>query len=321
MAPKISVIVPVYNAEKTLPNCIEHLLCQHFSDFELILVDNGSTDASLSICRNYAQKDNRIKVLAGVSRGVSNARNAGLQAAQGEWVCFHDADDWADREWLSLFIDNACLKAVFVIQGFKEIIGRSENSSYGFDFQGEPSGAFVRLMQAPMSGTVWNKLFRRDIIAEHSLCFDPDIHFKEDEDFVLKYMLHVKYARSIKRGAYNYVAPDLSTKYLQFDNFRQSLSAFHSVKQLLSHDNTEELPWIRHYLQLLSNAYFHSFDLPQCQDLVERYASYRAEVLNYIDLADLSRFSRFVIRRIGNAACATALFQTKKSVASYILRR
>lgn len=91
--PLISVIVPVYNAEEFLPRCINSILAQTFTDFELLLIDDGSTDNSRKICQEYAKNDNRIRVFHKENGGVSSARNVGIDNAQGEWICFCDADD------------------------------------------------------------------------------------------------------------------------------------------------------------------------------------------------------------------------------------
>ena len=91
---KISIIVPIYNSEKFLAQCIESVLAQHYQGFELLLVDDGSTDTSLEICKQYAKLDSRIKVYHLKNGGVSRARNYGLGQALGEWITFLDSDDW-----------------------------------------------------------------------------------------------------------------------------------------------------------------------------------------------------------------------------------
>ena len=104
--PKISIIVPVYNAEKYLHRCIESILAQTFKDFELLLIDDGSKDSSGYICDEYAEKDERVRVLHKVNGGVSSARNLGLNNARGEWGTFADSDDEVCEDWLSTFVDN-----------------------------------------------------------------------------------------------------------------------------------------------------------------------------------------------------------------------
>ena len=96
--PKISIIVPVYNVEKYLRKCVDSILNQTFKDFELILVDDGSTDSSGKICDEYNLKDNRIKVIHKENGGLSSARNAGLDIAQGEYIGFVDSDDWIELD-------------------------------------------------------------------------------------------------------------------------------------------------------------------------------------------------------------------------------
>lgn len=106
-SPAVSVIVPVYNAEKFLRECVESVLAQSFTDWELILVDDGSTDASPDICRNYAQKDKRIKVITKPNGGLSSARNAGLDKACGNYLFFLDSDDELYPYSLSCLYDMA----------------------------------------------------------------------------------------------------------------------------------------------------------------------------------------------------------------------
>ena len=97
---KISVIVPIYKAEKTLSKCISSILEQSLPDFELLLIDDGSPDASSSICEDWADRDERIRVFHQQNAGVSAARNKGLVEATGEYVCFVDSDDWVKTDYL-----------------------------------------------------------------------------------------------------------------------------------------------------------------------------------------------------------------------------
>lgn len=96
--PLLSIIVPVYQAKKDIKKCIDSIRKQSFSDFELILVDDGSSDGSEKICDEYAEKDNRIKTIHQTNRGVSSARNMGLEYARGAYIAFVDADDWIEPD-------------------------------------------------------------------------------------------------------------------------------------------------------------------------------------------------------------------------------
>ncbi|MCQ2577006.1 MAG: glycosyltransferase [Treponema sp.] len=126
--PIISCIVPVYKVEQLLPQCIDSILAQSFTDFELILVDDGSPDNSGKICDEYAQKDSRIVVIHKENGGVSSARNAGLDKAKGEWICFVDSDDWIEKTFFENMYKTACVNSSeLVICGLK--IGKQEKYS------------------------------------------------------------------------------------------------------------------------------------------------------------------------------------------------
>lgn len=105
--PEISIIVPVYNVEKYLEQCIDSILTQTFEDFELILVDDGSPDKCPEICDEYAQKDDRVRVIHKENGGVSSARNAGMKLACGEYILFCDSDDYVSPLWCELMLNAA----------------------------------------------------------------------------------------------------------------------------------------------------------------------------------------------------------------------
>ena len=122
---KISVIVPIYKAEKTLSKCISSILEQSLPDFELLLIDDGSPDASSSICEDWADRDERIRVFHQQNAGVSAARNKGLVEATGEYVCFVDSDDWVKTDYLkdlyeALLSDDS--KSGLIVHGFVECL-------------------------------------------------------------------------------------------------------------------------------------------------------------------------------------------------------
>lgn len=117
MNPLISVIVPVYNVERYLNQCIDSILAQTYKDFELILVDDGSKDKSGEICDEYVKKDSRIRVFHKKNGGVSSARNYGIDNAQGTYICFVDSDDWVDETYLEDMLKPGDYD--WIIQGIK----------------------------------------------------------------------------------------------------------------------------------------------------------------------------------------------------------
>ena len=120
--PVISIIVPVYNVEQYLRRCVDSILAQTFTDFECILIDDGSPDNCPAICDEYAERDNRIIVIHQKNAGVSAARNAGLDLARGEWIGFVDSDDWCDPGMYEFLYKNAITNQVDIsICGFRSI--------------------------------------------------------------------------------------------------------------------------------------------------------------------------------------------------------
>lgn len=206
---KFSLILPVYNVEKYIDKCMNTILEQTYSDFEVILVNDGSKDNSLSICRQYEKLDNRIKVIDKNNGGVSSARNEGMKQAIGEWIIFIDPDDWIDNQCLkkcaelieNQSVDMVCYNAIKVYENNLQeycpmrsiepdlyVIGEGEKkelfyslavSSYRNHFY---AGELVR--------AVWGKTLKRDLIIENDLKFDTSLSHGEDCVFLMEY-LHV----------------------------------------------------------------------------------------------------------------------------------
>lgn len=193
--PEISVIVPVYNSGKYLKRCIESILAQSFKDFELILVDDGSTDSSSEICDEYQSKYNRIKVYHQKNQGVSSARNRGIKNANGNWITFIDSDDYVNERLLdTLFESQKKYCCEFVLTGQKKINGRDcqkreypdlflKREDFGVIFDKN----LMRFQKAP-----WAKLFKTDILKSNSILFDEKIHAGEDALFVYTYLLKIR---------------------------------------------------------------------------------------------------------------------------------
>lgn len=210
--PVVSIIVPVYNAETTLRRCIDSLLAQTFADFELIAVDDGSSDGSREVVGDYAARDPRVRLLTPGHGGVSAARNCGIEAAQGKWLTFVDADDYVAPGYLADLLIGAD-SAEFSISGYSVVNPGSQPQPVDV-LGGKPlpgSGGICRTdeMLAAFSayslGFVWGKLFRRDIIGSAGLRFDRDITFGEDGIFCFSYFRLVDVCRVSAKSGYFYV--------------------------------------------------------------------------------------------------------------------
>ena len=193
--PTISVIVPVYNAEKYLPRCIESVLAQTFVDWEMLLIDDGSTDASGSICDEYAAKDERIRVFHKENGGVSSARNLGLDNAQGEWITFVDSDDYIEENYLKSFEGNLDADLVvgnMIEKGPQGNLLRNIPSGYHHPLKKALEGNLTKLaFQSP-----WGKMFRGSLIKK--LRFDESMVTGEDHYFMLRYVYIAKSLRVLK---------------------------------------------------------------------------------------------------------------------------
>lgn len=188
--PTISVIVPVFNVEKFLHQCLDSILAQSVTDFELLLVDDGSTDSSSGICDEYTRRDSRVRVFHRRNHGVSVARNFGLDLSSGVWVAFIDSDDWLEPEYFrhllvgSEFAD-LCVAGYVQIEAAKTL----EYAPLEEVFAGSNINCFLEkhisscLIRAP-----WCKLFKREIILNRGLRFDETVSLGEDTIFNLRYL-------------------------------------------------------------------------------------------------------------------------------------
>ena len=178
----ISIIVPVYNAEKTLRRCVRSLMGQKYRNLEIILVNDGSKDGSLGLCRKFAGEDARIRVIDQPNGGVSSARNAGLDAATGKFVMFCDSDDWTEPDWCAAMRGNYEEGNLTICEIDRDDIPleRAEHpqileTAQRKDFLHRPL-----LMCA-----LYNKFFARNVIEDNHLRFPEQLSLGEDFAFVL----------------------------------------------------------------------------------------------------------------------------------------
>jgi len=211
MNPTVSIIVPVYNAEDTISRCIDSILNQDYTDFELLLVNDGSKDASGSICDKYAARDSRIHVIHKENTGVSDSRNLALDRACGTYLQFLDSDDWITPNATGLLVQAAeRFHCDLVISDFYRVVG--ERVSHKGDIEDDcvmTREEFAsHMIENPADfyyGVLWNKLFRREIIEQHHLRMDSDISWCEDFMFNLEYIRHADVFYALQVPIYYYV--------------------------------------------------------------------------------------------------------------------
>lgn len=200
----ISIIVPVYNAEQYLPSCIQSILSQTRTDFELILVDDGSLDRSGEICDQFANKDSRIKVIHQSNGGVSRARNAGIEAAQGTWVCFIDADDFILPTYLEEFRFNDFSSCDYILQSSVALKDGHLNEIRRYKEVVYKSGIDQLPHIVLRDGVPWGKAFKRRIIEQNQLRFNPLLNRGEDTLFCLDFLYHATTTVTLPSCGYHY---------------------------------------------------------------------------------------------------------------------
>lgn len=189
--PLVSIIVPVYNAEKYLNRCIDSILSQTMTDFELILIDDGSKDNSGRICDEYAEKDARVRVFHKPNGGVSSARNLGLDNAKGKWITFVDADDRCSCDYLEHLLSKVDDDTDLIIS-YAVICDSTGEKAEVYPEYRVNANNFERLFvdsDMHWHTSPWAKLYRASIIYENSLRFNEMMHIGEDADFLFSFML------------------------------------------------------------------------------------------------------------------------------------
>ena len=210
----ISIIIPVYNGEKFIAHCLDSVIGQTYPHLEIIIVEDGSTDRTYEICSDYAQKDNRIRLLKNTRRGVSEARNTGLSLASGHYIQFVDADDTvspdiSERLLSAIQKTNAdvALCNYSITYYRKGKLFKTIDISYPYTENKIINNcleSFTDLREKGLMNVCWNKLYRNDIIKKHSIVFPKDYPIGEDQFFALDYWNTISSYVVIPDKLYNY---------------------------------------------------------------------------------------------------------------------
>lgn len=215
--PKVSIIMPVYNKEKYIENTLNTICSQTYVDWELIVVNDGSTDESLAIIQNYAEKNKKISVYTQKNSGVSSARNLGLNKACGEWIWFIDADDVPEQGFLkkAMLYDSSDIS--IIVGNYKRIYPEGTMESVVIDRQGRvPSNSFpVLFMEYQYRngywGYLWNKLIRRELIEATGVQFKVGLTLAEDLRFMVELYRFTPEIYLITENAMNYTVDAINS--------------------------------------------------------------------------------------------------------------
>lgn len=247
---KISVIMPAFNAEKTIEKAVESILDQTWGNYELIIIDDGSTDSTPEICRSLKTRGpadiadgppkdlqekgtDRIRVFTQANAGPAAARNRGLEEARGGLICFVDADDTVHKDFLKVLAQGIG-GAQMAVCGYHVledgVTGQTEIPEAG---RISARRAMIRaLSDHTVDGFLWNKIFRREIIRKYGLCFEKSIYVGEDLLFVEQYLSHCRAVRLVDRDLCSYYCEDRSISHALNERHLTLLYAFDRLRGL-----------------------------------------------------------------------------------------
>jgi glycosyltransferase involved in cell wall biosynthesis len=315
MKPIVSIIIPVYNGEKYIDNCMDRVLNQTYSYLEVILVDDGSTDSSGSICDEYAQGDARVKVYHQKNGGASAAKNKGILNARGKYVVFVDIDDEIEPNMIS---DNVILaessRADLVMYGFwyydldhHKLIPNKLKSCFSGDDTEFFQNFLIQTIDTEMINPPWNKMIRRKILIENKILFDTRCPVYEDITFAMELMCYVNKVVVNNRLYYKYLvrsSGSLITKF--FDTYFEAVTLFHGNAM----DYCEKYDDNRSQIKRFNNLYvkyvythFKQISAQKNLELEEKYDLIRKIVNNYefretiknVNLKGRKRLVRYLI--------------------------
>jgi glycosyltransferase involved in cell wall biosynthesis len=211
--PEISVIVPIYNTEKFLKECLNSIINQTFKDIEIICINDGSTDNSLKILNTYAKRDKRIKVINQKNEGLSVARNNGMNVAKGKYICFIDSDDWADKNYCKkLYTTAEKFNSDFVMgesQVYSEKTKKIKKEWVGTIYLPKEltnksfNWKIVKKDFFDLPITAWGKIYNSEFLRKNKIRF-PERVLYEDTPFYVECLIHAKKINILKKNLYFY---------------------------------------------------------------------------------------------------------------------
>lgn len=290
---KVSIIVPVYNMEKSLGQSVDALLAQDYENIEIILVNDGSKDGSGEVCDRLAAKDGRVRAIHTENRGSGPARNAGVAAANGEYAYFPDADDYLEPYAISRMVaameDGECDLVVFgfrnVNQNGKTTFEKSYPSTVQNGEEIRKNYADYMAMARPfcIQGAPWNKFFDLRVIRENGVEFPP-LRRHQDEGFIGRYMCHAKNVRFISDVLYTYYVNDLKKEWQKYPvDYIDAVTGLYAVRKetiltwnpadTLTHDMIAR-EYICNVIKAMELTFSpkHSLSAAERKEMIKRYA-------------------------------------------------
>ena len=245
----VSVIIPAWNVEKYIFRALDSCIAQSYKNLEIILVDDGSDDGTIEIVKKYQEKDKRIRLIQRNHEGVSAARNAGIENAQGQKIVFLDSDDWMTVETVQLLMEYSCRYPQYLIGGSPLFIDEGYEEKNGIDHADKNFEAVVlnkneSLMntdtQKYRNASVQYKLFDLETILKYNIYFDKEILYGEDGLFVFEYLYHVNGMVYLDTNIWNYlVRKKSSTRGWYNEKFMTSIYAVEKMMDYSENSSDE----------------------------------------------------------------------------------
>ena len=303
----VSIIIPVFNAEKWLKRCIESCINQSYNNLEIILIDDGSSDSSPEICDEFKKSDDRITVIHKENNGVSSARNIGIDHAKGDYICFVDSDDWLERETISELLNEQHKKNYdFVVCNHTIYCGKKKKESRLLERKtiiGDKNVAEYVLKTVSFLRTPWGKLYKSSIIKKHGIRFDEELTLGEDTLFNYNYFRYTSsFSILAESYLYNYqevYSTEKTKRYYQSAPFicNSRLKMFDGYCDIFKYKN-----YYDEYLNSISDNYIHSLSIIENLCVVSH--SKKCEVIsqnkiiknNYLKLIKKASYKRMNLR-------------------------
>lgn len=296
----ISIIIPVYNTDLYLKECIESLLAQSYKDFEAIFIDDGSQDTSFSIINDYSSRDKRIRLYHQNNAGVSAARNLGLRYAIGDYIAFVDSDDTISPDYLDRLYRCAIQYSLDMV--FSGIIYTNNNGEKsrvvleGGLLSLLTENDLIHFFKTPLLTSPVSKLYKRQIICDNNLQFDTTISFAEDKDFNLQYFQHIQNAYALSFCGYFYRDVENSLSHKKYEYQYRIENRHWNVKkrmfESLSNYSTNGTSYLVN--QLFFIIYDEISDITYSSQSIKEMMIQWNRSVQYIDLAYLTRYSNLL---------------------------
>ena len=261
--PLVSLIIPIYNLADYLPQCLDSVRKQTYENLEALLINDGSTDASLAVCREYSRRDSRFQLIDKANSGVSDSRNQALDRAEGKYIQFLDGDDWLSPDATETLVHAAeSTGADLVLAHFYRVVEERVAARGHIKAQRVLTRQEFaeEMMKAPANyyyGVLWNKLYRRSIIEAHRLRFDSQVNWCEDFLFNLEYIEYVRLVSAVPKPIYYYRKRESSLVSSQVSlrrNIAMKMQTFDYYKELYQRLDLYEEQKAKVYSYFLSAA-------------------------------------------------------------------